>query len=526
LLAAPAARPTTNKPRTMTVTNPTVDNQTPDNPDNPDTPDTPDTPDSPDSALRRSPAATWLGRVLAAALVVGGIVCLVMVGQLGMLPTSWLVIACIAAALVGGAVALGLWLTKAPPAWVRFSALAIVALVGIAGEAAVVKAAGDFNRFFEEAAPLAPTAEYVVIALADHDPAPASLTGEVIGELADSVNREAIEAHLADKFQTTFATCGDATGLATELTSGRFDAAALNAGIYAAYEEADPEFYASVQVIYSFDIDDAVPPPPSPTPVAQGEPFVVYISGIDTAGQISRVSRSDVNILMVVNPNTGQILLVNTPRDYYVQLHDTTGTKDKLTHAGIYGVQKSIDTLQDLYGISIDYYARVNFSSVIEMVDLVGGIDLVNPESFKSIHGGGMTFEAGELHLNGEQALAFSRERYAFAAGDRTRGKNQQLVIAALVNKASERSNLLRYNELLTALADAVEFNIPQEQIANLVKQRLEDGQSWQVTSYSVDGTGASEPTYSMGSLRLYVMIPDQATVDEAHRLIEATLAG
>ncbi|MDR2382098.1 MAG: LCP family protein, partial [Bifidobacteriaceae bacterium] len=326
-------------------------------------------------AAARSQVAAWLGRVLALGVVAGGIVAVVVVARLGMLPTLWLVLIAVVCLLLALGVGLGLWLTKAPPHWVRFVALALVAVVGIAGEAAVLKGFLDYNEFYEETAPALPTQDYAVIALDTHAPGADSLTREVIGEIVSDPNREAVEAHLQERYMTTFATCPDPTDLASQLVGGRFDAAVLSTNVYAAYEEGDPEFFASTQVIYSFDIETAITAP-SPAPsVPVGSSFIVYISGIDTSGPISRVSRSDVNILMAVNPDTGRVLLVNTPRDYYVQLHGTEGsTKDKLTHAGNFGVQKSIDTLQDLYGIEINYYARVNFSSLIKMVDLVGGI--------------------------------------------------------------------------------------------------------------------------------------------------------
>jgi LCP family protein required for cell wall assembly len=459
---------------------------------------------------------------LALVLVVGGIGAVVLVGRLGALPTAWFAAHAAGSLLIAAAVGLGLWLTKAPPSWVRFSVLTLVAVVGLAGEAMAIKATLDVDAFWKDTAPPLPTRVYNVIALDEHAADPVSLTQETIGELVDDPNKDAVESHLQDKFKNTFADCADPSDLADQLTAGRFDAAVLDANLYAAYEESESEFYESTQVIYTFDVATAMPAPQATATGPDGS-FVVYISGIDTHGPISRVSRSDVNILMAVNPETGKILLVNTPRDYYVQLHDTTGTKDKLTHAGIYGVQKSIDTLQDLYGVTIDYYARVNFSSLVEMVDLLGGIDVDSPEAFQT---GGLSVQQGVNHFDGVEALAFSRERHAFASGDRMRGKNQQLVISALVAKASQRSNLLRYNDLLDALADAMEMNVPQPEVAGLVKTRLEDGRAWQVESISVDGTGAMEPTYSMGSMRLYVMIPDQATIDAAKARIDQTLAG
>jgi LCP family protein required for cell wall assembly len=468
----------------------------------------------------------WVARVLATALGVAVVVGLVALSRFGVLPVPWLAGTGFVAVLVAGLVAVALWRTHAPPSWFRFTALSLVALLGIAASAVGVKAVSDVEGFVNRARPVQPKSEYVVIALQDHDPAESSLKRESIGELANDVNRQAVELKLQSKFDSSFTQCADPTELAAGLTAKGFDAAVLDSSFLAIYEESDPDFYDSIQIIYTFDLDAApVAAPPSASPKPAGSSFVVYISGIDTAGPINRVSRSDVNMLMAVNPDTGQVVLVNTPRDYYVQLHGTTGTKDKLTHAGIYGVQKSIETLEDLYGIQIDYYTRVNFSSLVKIVDTLGGVDVNVDQAFTSRHGN-FTFTTGVNHMNGEQALGFSRERYSFAAGDRTRGQNQQKVIAALIDKASQRSNLLRYDKLLDALDGALEMNVPMDQITSVVRQRLEDGKSWQVESVSVDGQGASEPTYSMGAQRLYVMIPDQATVDNAKAKINAVLDG
>jgi LCP family protein required for cell wall assembly len=466
----------------------------------------------------------WVARVLAVALGLAVVVGLVVLARLGILPVPWLIGAGFAAVLVAGVVAVALWRTRVPPSWFRFTALGLVAVLGIAASAVGMKAVGDVTGFVDRTQPKQPKSEYVVIALLEHDAAESSLAGQNLGELANDANRQAVELKLQNKFDSTFTQCADPTELAAGLTDKQFEAAVLDSSFLGIYEESDPDFYDSIQIIYTFDLDAApAAAPPSAGPKPTGEAFVVYISGIDTAGAINRVSRSDVNMLMAINPDTGQVVLVNTPRDYYVQLHGTTGTKDKLTHAGIYGVQKSIDTLQDLYGVKIDYYTRVNFSSLVKIVDTLGGIDVDVDQAFTSRHGK-FAFTEGVNHMNGEQALGFSRERYSFAAGDRTRGQNQQKVIAALIDKASERSNLLRYDKLLDALDGAVEMNIPMEQISSLVRQRLEDGKSWQVESVSVDGQGASQPTYSMGAQKLYVMIPDQATVDSARQKINAVL--
>ncbi|MDR0593192.1 MAG: LCP family protein, partial [Bifidobacteriaceae bacterium] len=468
----------------------------------------------------------WAARALSLALWLAVGAGMGAIARIGVLPLPWLIGAAFAVVVVAGAVGAALWHTKAPPSWFRFTALSLVALLGIGASAVGIKAIADVEGFVKGAAPKLPRSEYVVIALQDHGSGESSLQGENIGELTTDPNRQAVEEKLEGKFGVSFTERPDPTELAGGLTAKEYDAAVLDSSILAIYEEADPEFFESIQIIYTFDLDaPSMAAPPSAAPKESGESFVVYISGIDAAGAIATVSRSDVNILMVINPDAGRVLLVNTPRDYYVQLHGTTGTKDKLTHAGLYGVQKSIDTLQDLYGIKIDYYARVNFSSLVKIVDTLGGVDVNVEETFTSIHGN-RTFPAGLNHLDGEQALAFSRERYAFAAGDRARGQNQQKVIAALIDKASQRSNLLRYNDLLDSLDGAFEMNVPMAQISSVVRQRLEDGKSWQVESASVDGQGSMRPTYSMGAQELYVMIPDQATVDSATQKINAVLDG
>ena len=251
------------------------------------------------------------------------------------------------------------------------------------------------------------------------------------------------------------------------------------------------------------------------------KPFAIYVSGIDTYGAVSKTSRSDVNIIIAVNPATNKILLVNTPRDYYVQLHGTTGVKDKLTHAGIYGVDTSVKTLEDLYGIDINYNVRINFTSLEKVVDQIGGVDVQSEQNFSS---GGVQFTAGTNHLNGKQALAFSRERYSFEGGDRTRGQNQMKVITAIIQKMSEPSMVLQANGILNAVNGVFETNMPTSDITKLIRGQLNTAAKWTVTSTSVDGSGASEPTYSMGAQRLYVMIPNEASLQTARRQLQNAL--
>lgn len=251
------------------------------------------------------------------------------------------------------------------------------------------------------------------------------------------------------------------------------------------------------------------------------KPFAVYISGIDTYGAVSKTSRSDVNIIMAVNPKTHRITLVNTPRDYYVQLHGTTGTKDKLTHAGLYGIDTSVKTLENLYGISINYNVRINFTSLEKVVDSIGGVDVNSEYEFSA---GGTKFTVGKNRLNGKQALAFSRERYSFEGGDRTRGQNQMKVITAIIDKMSQPSMALKASSILSSLGGAIETNMPTEATNQLIRNQLDTMAKWYVTSTSVDGTGALMPTYSMGARPLYVMVPNENSLEAARRQLQIML--
>ena len=253
------------------------------------------------------------------------------------------------------------------------------------------------------------------------------------------------------------------------------------------------------------------------------EPFNVYISGMDTYGKISSISRSDVNIIASVNPKTKQVLLTTIPRDYYVQLDGTTGYKDKLTHAGIYGIDKSQKTIQNLLGIDINYYVKVNFTSLIKMVDAVGGVNVYSKYSFS---GEKYTFKQGYNKMNGEQALEFSRTRKTLAGGDRARGENQEAVIAALISKVCSKAIITNYVSILDSLEDTFITNMDQSKITELIKMQLDDMAKWTVTSISLDGTNASEYTYSYQHQKLYVMIPTQSTIDNAKQKIKALFSG
>lgn len=254
------------------------------------------------------------------------------------------------------------------------------------------------------------------------------------------------------------------------------------------------------------------------------KPFIMYLSGIDLYGEIAKTSRSDVNIVAVVNPKTAQILLINTPRDYYVPLSISKGVSDKLTHAGIYGVDVSIATLEMIYDIDIDYYVRVNFSGLTDIVDALGGVNVYSDTAFTSDWG--PSFSAGYNKVTGKQALAFCRERHHFNDGDRQRGKNHQHMIEAILAKATSSSVLTNFADLMDSISGAFETNMKTKTITKYVKFQMDEMPKWNIQSVSVDGTCGREYTYSIRSRKVSVMYPNEDTIKEAKEDIQTILKG
>ena len=260
---------------------------------------------------------------------------------------------------------------------------------------------------------------------------------------------------------------------------------------------------------------------------ANADVFNIYVSGIDTYGPVTSVSRSDVNIIMTVNRKTKQVLLTTTPRDAYVPIADGGNNQnDKLTHAGIYGVDASIHTLENLYDIKLNYYVRLNFTSFLKLIDLLGGIDVENDQEFTSLHGK-FHFPVGKVHLNSEQALGFVRERYSLQGGDNDRGKNQEKVIAAIIRKLTSTKVLSNYNEIIGNLQDSVQTNMQLPTMMNLINTQLETGGSYEVTSQAITGQGRNDlPSYAMPGYNLYVMELDQASLTKAKETIQKVMEG
>ena len=260
------------------------------------------------------------------------------------------------------------------------------------------------------------------------------------------------------------------------------------------------------------------------------EPFVIYLSGVDTRGELTEKARSDVNILAAVNPVSKRVVLINTPRDYYVDLAGTSD-KDKLTHAGLYGVETSMETLGNLYGVNVDHYIRINFAGFISIIDALGGVDVYSDQAFTSVGSPGYydptTFVEGWNHLDGKAALAFARERHAFASGDIQRGINQMKVIDAMLNKIKSPALLMGFSKIMDAAADCFVTSFSQDQISALVRMQLSDFADWDIESYTVTGSSStSTKCHSAKGQKLYVMLPDDASVSKAKEMIASVLGG
>lgn len=346
------------------------------------------------------------------------------------------------------------------------------------------------------------------------------IKGKTIGYYANSTGTKQAKEELNKEIDVNFKSYKDSIILINNLQNSKIDAILIEDSIKNILNEESSDLLSSMKVIYTFTIKVSVESTLKEVDVTK-EPFAVYISGIDTYGQISSVSRSDVNMVMVMNPETKQVLLISIPRDYYVQLHGTKGSKDKITHAGIYGIDMSINTIEDLLDTDINYYIKVNFTSVIDIVDALGGLDVYSEYSFISYSG--FNFKKGYNKVNGEQALDFVRTRKAFIDGDRQRGKNQQALIESIIRKATDKSIITKYNSLLSAVDGKYQTNMSTKKITSLIKMQLEDMSSWNITSYSLTGKDSTNYTYTYNQL-LYVMEPDQESVQEAINLIKKVL--
>lgn len=348
------------------------------------------------------------------------------------------------------------------------------------------------------------------------------LDNESIGHLDENVHEGLNSAidKIDQQIDFESVVLDDINSLVDNLSSEEVDAIILEDAQITMLEEDNNGLMDNFRIIASFDIETEIEVVSKDVNVTE-DSYNILITGIDSYGSITRVSRSDVNMIVSVNPKENKILLTSIPRDYYVYLSDY-GDYDKLTHTGIYGIDVTTKALEDLLDIDINYYVKVNFTTLVDIVDELGGITVNSNYDFTSIDG--YHFSKGENNLNGKEALSFARERQAFSEGDRVRVENQQLVLTAIINKVLSPSIITNYNSLLNALSGEFLTNITNNEITDLIKWQIDGMYSWDIETISLDGSNAFDYTYSYKNQKLYVMMPYPESVNSAKEKIKNVL--
>ena len=486
---------------------------------------------------RRRRRNDWIpGAVITIIVIMLSVVFMGLLAMTKMIPTIYMLIIGIVLAVIAAIIWLLVWHTRYTGRFIGGTVLAVIMIAILAfGGFYINKTRSAISNISGETTEVTQMAVYVKSDdAADSVEATAGYTYGILSSL-DRENTDGAVAHLNSQFGTEVQTKEYAglTELADGILNGEVNAMLLNSGYLSVYEDMDgyTDFSTKKKEVGTVEVESTIQSAEESTPVEPittangGKVYTIYLSGIDTRGEMTAKSRSDVNIIATVNTDTHEILLVSTPRDYFVPLSISGGAPDKLTHAGIYGIDVCMDTLGMLYDIDINYYFRINFGGFVKVIDALGGITVNSDYDFDSKNILGYHFNKGENYLNGEQALIFARERYAFQEGDRQRGKNQMEVIRGVVKKALSPEILTSYSSILSSLDGCFGTNITYEEIAQILQQQLTNGGDWTIVSYSVNGTGATEKPYSM-SQKAYVMVPDYNTVDKAKSLMEKVRNG
>ena len=486
---------------------------------------------------RRRRRNDWIpGAVITIIVIMLSVVFMGLLAMTKMIPTIYMLIIGIVLAVIAAIIWLLVWHTRYTGRFIGGTVLAVIMIAILAfGGFYINKTRSAISNISGETTEVTQMAVYVKSDdAADSVEATAGYTYGILSSL-DRENTDGAVAHLNSQFGTEVQTKEYAglTELADGILNGEVNAMLLNSGYLSVYEDMDgyTDFSTKIKEVGTVDVESTIQSAEESTPIEPittsngGKIYTIYLSGIDTRGEMTAKSRSDVNIIATVNTDTHEILLVSTPRDYFVPLSISGGAPDKLTHAGIYGIDVCMDTLGMLYDIDINYYFRINFGGFVKVIDALGGITVNSDYDFDSKNILGYHFNKGENYVNGEQALIFARERYAFQEGDRQRGKNQMEVIRGVVKKALSPEILTSYSSILSSLDGCFGTNITYEEIAQILQQQLTNGGDWTIVSYSVNGTGATEKPYSM-SQKAYVMVPDQSTVDKAKSLMEKVRNG
>ena len=349
--------------------------------------------------------------------------------------------------------------------------------------------------------------------------APTDADGSNINELLSHIKSEKgvdLATEKVDSYQAAY----------ENLVNGSSQAMVFNSAYSSLLEMSYENYQSNLKTIYSYKIKTSIK---DEAKAHDSNVFNIYISGIDTYGSISTVSRSDVNLILTVNMNTHKILMTETPRDAYVKIPDGGADQyDKLTHAGIYGVETSEKTLENLYGITIDYYARLNFDSFLKLIDALGGITVYNDQAFTALMNK-KEYPVGNIELtSGEDALAFVRERYSLEHGDYDRGNNQMKVIQAILNKMTSLKSVSNYSTIISNVQDSIQTDMKLDTMMKLVNGQLDSGEKFTVTSQEVTGTGSTGEltSYAMPSSSLYMIKLDDTSVAKASQAIKDVMEG
>ena len=349
--------------------------------------------------------------------------------------------------------------------------------------------------------------------------APTDADGSNINELLSHIKSEKgadLATEKVDSYQAAY----------ENLVNGSSQAMVFNSAYSSLLEMSYENYQSNLKTIYSYKIKTSIK---DEAKAHDSNVFNIYISGIDTYGSISTVSRSDVNLILTVNMNTHKILITETPRDAYVKIPDGGADQyDKLTHAGIYGVETSEKTLENLYGITIDYYARLNFDSFLKLIDALGGITVYNDQAFTALMNK-KEYPVGNIELtSGEDALAFVRERYSLEHGDYDRGNNQMKVIQAILNKMTSLKSVSNYSTIISNVQDSIQTDMKLDTMMKLVNAQLDSGKKFTVTSQEVTGTGSTGEltSYAMPTASLYMIQLDDASVAKASQAIKDVMEG
>ena len=351
------------------------------------------------------------------------------------------------------------------------------------------------------------------------------LNGRSIGVQpnVDTTNQNYVLKEIAKKATLSPTEYLNYQAVAEGLVSHSVECILLNEAYRTALAEYDSNFSKDTKVIWKYTLTQNVKPQTKSTNAAGT--FIVYISGIDAYGTASTVSRSDVNMIVTVNTNTHNILMTSIPRDYYVPLANS-GKEDKLTHSGLFGVENTVKTVENFMDIDIDYYARLNFSTLTKVVDAIGGIDVYSDQDIHMYTWGNKFLSEGTHHMDGKTALAFARERHSYESGDRHRTQNQQDVLTAIIKKMMSPTLLTNYTQILDAVGDSFTTNMPVDKMKELASDQLNTNASWNFSSRFLDGTGKTMTGgYMMPNSNLYYMIPNEDSVKQNKQYIKDVLS-